>query len=261
MIGAIAGDIIGSVYERDNTHDPNFQPLFHFNSRFTDDTVCTIAIADALMNGLDVAATLREYYKRYPLAGYGPGYARWAAHPELGPYYSSGSGAAMRISPVGWIADSLDSCLSLAQQVTEITHNHPEGIRGAQVVAGCIFHARQGKPRDYIAAYYRSFGYPPAVGRSRSCSCQVVVPVAVESFLESFSWESAVRIAVSKGGDSDTIASIAGAISEAFYNDIPWDVWQGVRERLTDDLIPVVTDFQKMYLSPKQPCPPQGTVV
>lgn len=229
MIGAIAGDIIGSQYEFRPIKTTEFE-LFAPGCRFTDDTVLTVALAEAIIWDKDYGQLLKEYYYRYPNAGYGGTFIKWAARPYTEPYNSFGNGAAMRISPVGFWFDTLDEVLAKAEQYTAVTHNHPEGIKGAQATAAAIFLARNGSSKDDIQSYItETFGYD----LSRTCdqirpdytfdvTCQGSVPEAIICFLESSDYESAVRLAVSLGGDSDTQACIAGGIAEAFYGVPEW---------------------------------------
>ncbi|MCJ7531588.1 MAG: ADP-ribosylglycohydrolase family protein, partial [Anaerolineales bacterium] len=213
MIGAIAGDIIGSVYEYHNIKTTEF-PLFDPNCFFTDDSVLTIALAYAIMNQCSYEIAMKEYYARYPKAGYGGFFHQWAQSHHSKPYNSWGNGAAMRISPVGFVYDNLDDVLEYAKRYTEITHNHPEGIKGAQATAATIYLARRGKTKTEIKEYVtESFGYDlaltceeirPTYGFDESC--QGTVPQAITAFLESDDYESAVRLGISLGGDSDTLA-------------------------------------------------------
>ena len=224
MIGAIAGDIIGSAYEFGTLKTTEF-PLFGPRCRFTDDTVLTVALADAILHDEDYVLLMKQYYRRFPDVGYGGTFIKWAASTDTKPYNSFGNGAAMRISPVGFYYDTLEEVLVKAEQYTAVTHNHPEGIKGALATAASIFLARNGSSKDDIRRYITdTFGYD----LSRTCdqirpnysfdvTCQGSVPEAIICFLESSDFESAVRLAVSLGGDSDTQACIAGGIAEGFY--------------------------------------------
>jgi len=228
MLGAIAGDVIGSPYERSPIKRKDFA-LFSAASCFTDDTVMTIAIADALNTKASFTDKLKEWYKRYPHVGYGMTFAKWAAHPtDRDPYHSWGNGSAMRVSPIAWAFNALDDVLIWAKASAEVTHDHPEAIAGACAVAGCIFIARKGETKQGIRSFASSFGYKfektleqirPSYSFDVSCSGSV--PQAIIAFLESTSFEDAIRNAVSLGGDSDTQACIAGAIAEAFYGGVP----------------------------------------
>ena len=227
MIGAIAGDIIGSIHEHRPIKTKDF-PLFHGGSRFTDDTVLTAAIADAIMNGRPYGESLRDIGGRYPLAGYGRSFFQWlnAADPE--PYNSWGNGSAMRVSPVGHAFSSEEAVLAQARMTAEVTHNHPEGIQGAQAAALAVFMARTGSGKEEIRTKIsRTFDYHlhrtvddirPAY--AFDVSCRGTVPEAIIAFLDSVSYEDAIRNAVSLGGDSDTLACITGGIAEAFYGGV-----------------------------------------
>jgi ADP-ribosylglycohydrolase len=228
MIGAIIGDIIGSVYEWNNIKTKEFQ-LFSPGCSFTDDTVMTLAIAEGLMNGgsdEDFIHAMKKYGQRYPNAGYGVRFGSWLFSGDVHPYNSWGNGSAMRVSPVAWSFDTLSEVEQYAEISAAVTHNHPEGIKGAQATAAAIFLARKGKTKDYIKAYVESkYGY----NLSRTLdeirpsyrfneSCQKTVPEAITAFLESVDFEDAIRNAISLGGDSDTLAAITGSIAEAAYN-------------------------------------------
>ena len=260
MIGAIAGDIIGSVYEAHNITIADF-PLFEPRCRFTDDTVLTVAVADSLVHGKGYGQTFREYFHRYPHAGYGPWFRHWAGSPEKGPYYSMGNGSAMRVSPVGWAFDCLEDVLSEARRSAEITHNHPEGIKGAQAVAASVFLARSHASRDDIGRFItKTFGYrlDQSIDEIRTsyrfdATCPGSVPQAIRAFLESEGYEDAIRKAISIGGDSDTIACMAGGISEAFYSVIPQEILDFTLERLDSGLREVVTAFRLVYPKNRPP--------
>nr|MDO8111468.1 ADP-ribosylglycohydrolase family protein [Candidatus Sigynarchaeota archaeon] len=254
MIGAIAGDIIGSVYEFNSTKDVDF-PMFCPNSSFTDDTVLSVALADSILSGTPYIAKLKEYYRRYPRAGYGGSFANWAASKNTKPYNSWGNGAAMRVSPVGYAYDTLDDVLARAKQSAEVTHNHPEGVKGAQATASSIFLARQGKSKDFIRDYIEdTFHYDlrRKVDEIRpiyefDVSCQGSVPESIICFLESNDFEHCIRLAVSLGGDSDTMACIAGGISQAFYKGVPPKIKAQVFHFLDEPLADIVKKFCKKY--------------
>jgi ADP-ribosylglycohydrolase len=227
MIGAIAGDICGSTFEKSSCPRDVFT-LFCDGSRFTDDTVCTVAVAESLTAGTDFARSLREWVARYPNRAYGGMFESWAAG-DGGPYNSCGNGGAMRAAPVGLLADSLDDAERMAQLSAEVTHNHPEGIKGAQAVAVAVWWARLGlnaaEMRLLLASRY---GYDLsasvadlAATYAFSALAQDTVPRALICALEASSWEEAVTNAVEVGGDSDTIASMAGAIAEARFGIAP----------------------------------------
>ncbi|MEJ2695692.1 MAG: ADP-ribosylglycohydrolase family protein [Candidatus Sulfobium sp.] len=254
MIGAVAGDIIGSVYEAHAIKTKDFE-LFGPGSRFTDDTVLTVAVADCLLNNKDYASTFREYGRRYPHAGYGGMFRRWVRSDSLGPYNSLGNGSAMRVSPVGFAFGSLDEVLREARRSAEVTHNHPEGIKGAQATAAAIFLAGQGGDKDEIKRYVEeNFGYDlgPTLAEIRpgymfDPTCPGSVPQSITAFLESDDYEGAVRNAVSLGGDSDTMACIAGGVAQAYYRRIPSRILREVRAILTPELLGVVDLFNDRY--------------
>jgi ADP-ribosylglycohydrolase len=254
MLGAIAGDIIGSVYEGHNIKRTDF-PLFGPWNHFTDDTVLTVAVADAIMTGAPYSEKLREYYRYYPRAGYGGRFRKWAASDDIRPYYSKGNGSAMRVSPVGFAFDTLDEVMEQAKQSAEVTHNHPEGIKGAQATASGIFLARTGRTKREIRDFIEtSFGYDlsrtldeirPTYGFDESC--QGTVPQAMMAFLESENFEDAIRNAISLGGDSDTLACITGGIAQAFYGRVPEFIAQRVLEILDAELRDVALKFMEVY--------------
>lgn len=259
MIGAIAGDIIGSVYEFNPVRHTDF-PLFSPGCEFTDDTILTVALAEVVLrggDGDDYVRTMREYYRRYPnpAGDYGGSFKQWASSTDPKPYNSFGNGAAMRISPVGFACSSLDEALDAAREFTAVTHDHPEGIRGGQAAAASVYLARTGAAKEDIREYIeREFGYDLSVSlddlRPRygfDVTCQGTVPPAIRAFLESDDWESAVRNAVSLGGDADTLACIAGGIAQAFYGGIPETVETRVYGILDPTLGAVTREFMKRY--------------
>lgn len=240
LFGAIAGDIIGSVYEHSPIKTTDF-PLWSLGCRFTDDTVLTIAVAEALLEGRDYTEVFREYYERYPNAGYGGSFRQWARSHNPEPYGSWGNGSAMRVSPVGWWFQSLDDTLAEAERSASVTHSHVDGIAGAKAVAGCIFLARKGAGKEELHAYVEDNFYtlPEAVSAIRphsffDVSCSGTVPPAILCALEGNDVETAIRLAVSLGGDSDTLACIAGSIAEALNGGVP----------------SVISDRAKLYLTP-----------
>lgn len=255
MLGAIAGDVIGSIYEGANVKTQHFYPLIDAGCRFTDDTVLTVAVADAILTGGDYTHKLKEYFRLYPYAGYGGTFAKWAASASRKPYNSWGNGSAMRVSPVGHAFGSLDEVLDHARRSAEVTHNHPEGVKGAQATAAAVFLARSGKGKGDIKDYVqRTFGYN--LDRELvdirphyhfDVSCQGSVPEALIAFLESESYEDAVRKAVSLGGDSDTIACIAGGVAAAFYGGVPDAIRAEVWPRLDDRLRAVIEAFTSRH--------------
>ncbi len=243
MLGAIAGDIAGSVYEGWPTKRKDVT-LFGPQATFTDDTVLTVAVADALLGDRDYAKTIGTYARRHPHRGYGGGFRRWMAAPDARPYNSFGNGSAMRVSPLGFACDSVDEVLREAQRTAECTHNHPEGIKGAQATALATYLARTGAQKESIRAEIaRRFGYDLSrtVDKIRpdyrfDVTCQGSVPPAIIAFLDSTSYEDAIRNAISLGGDADTQACIAGGMAEAFYKHIPDSILGQIKQRLTRDL-------------------------
>lgn len=253
MLGAIAGDIIGSVYEFANIKTKDF-PLFREDCFFTDDTVLTVALAESILTGDDYLDLVLEYYHRYPHCGYGGRFRHWAEHGPHTPYNSWGNGSAMRVSPVGFAYDDLDTVLEKARESAEITHNHPEGIKGAQATAAVIFLARTGCSKEGIKNYVEvSFGYDLSTSLDEirphyrfDESCQGTVPQAIRAFLESTDWEDAVRNAVSLGGDSDTLAAITGGIAEAAYG-LPAQVERQTLTRLDPELAAIVSNVRRAW--------------
>ncbi len=251
MLGAIAGDVIGSVYEGAGIKTPHFHPLIDAACRFTDDTVLTVAVADAILTGGDYVHKLKEYFRLYPYAGYGGTFARWAASASRKPYNSWGNGSAMRVSPVGFAYGSLEEVLFQAKRSAEVTHNHPEGVKGAQATAAAVFLARTGKSKVAIKAYVQStFGYnlerrldDIRPGYTFDVSCQGSAPESLIAFLESEDYEDAVRKAISLGGDADTMACIAGGVAQAFYGGVPDEIRDEVWPRLEEPLRRVIEDF------------------
>lgn len=254
MVGAIAGDVIGSVYEHHHIKTTDF-PLFHKYSRFTDDTVLTIAIADAILNQTDYAKSLKIFGRKYPDAGYGSAFLTWIFEPESQPYNSWGNGSAMRVSPIGFAFSTIETVLSEAKKSAEVSHNHPEGIKGAQAAACAIFLARTGESKENIRQKISErFGYnlKRTIDDIRplynfDASCQGSVPEAIIAFLDSDSYEDAVRKAVSLGGDSDTLACIAGGISQAFYKKIPTEIIMEIRKRLPQEFLEIIDMFNAKY--------------
>ena len=252
MLGAILGDMVGSPFEFDhNNYKHKDFPLLSERSHFTDDTVMTFAVARGVIAGqgdaqktfAEVQHEMRRWGRAYPNAGYGGMFGRWlcAEHPQ--PYGSFGNGSAMRVAAAGWLFDTLDKTLEMAKVTAEITHNHPEGIKGAQATAAAIFLARTGHSKPEIRQYVeQTFGYD----LSRTCdeirpyycnveTCQQTVPEAIIAFLESNSFEDALRNAVSLGGDTDTLACITGGIAEAFYG-MPQELRTETLKRLPEEM-------------------------
>lgn len=259
MLGAIAGDIIGSPYEHYPIKTEDF-PLFTGRSRFTDDTVMTIAVAYAILNNLDFGPVMKDFGRKYPKAGYGSAFIDWIYEPEVKPYNSWGNGSAMRVSPIGWVFDSVEEVLIETNWTAEVSHNHPYGIKGAQATALAIFFARKGSSKkDIQLDISRGFGYNLEQTLSDikpsyhfDVTCEGTVPQAIIAFLESVNFEDAVRKAVSLGGDSDTLACITGGIAEAFYMQIPEEIVRKTRERLPDEFLKVIDAFQKSFKDRKR---------
>lgn len=252
MFGAIVGDIVGSMYEFNNIKTKDF-PLFGDKCDFTDDTVMTVAIANALHTYREqkslsafrdeAASQMRTLGRRYPGRGYGGRFARWLEDDGMGAYNSYGNGSAMRVAPAAWAAGSIEEAEMLARASAEPTHNHPEGIKGAEAVAAAIYMGRIRKSkreiRDYIEEKYYKLDFTldeirPGYGFDETC--QGSVPQAIEAFLESEDFEDAIRNAVSIGGDSDTIAAITGSIAEAFYGEVPSDIKHRAMSYLSEEL-------------------------
>lgn len=256
IIGAIIGDIVGSRFEFNNYRSTDFE-LFDRGSDFTDDTVMTIAVADWLLSGVPLANIMRDWAHEYPNRGYGGMFYAWLFpldKNEMKAYNSFGNGASMRVSPCGYYANSLEEALDLAKQSAEVTHNHPESIKGAQAIAASIFMARQSKAKDDIRYYIeQTFGY----NLHRTCdeirptyefneTCQGSCPEAIIAFLESTDYESALRLAVSLGGDSDTIACMTGSIAAAYYGIPDW-IEERVKELcLPPEMVEIIDHFDAM---------------
>ncbi len=254
MIGAIAGDIIGSLHEGAASQSKDF-PLFVPGSRFTDDTVLTVAVASAVMGGAEYADALRTWGRRYPQAGYGGWFHRWLFQDNAPAYNSFGNGSAMRVAAIGWAFDDLEAVLREAARSAEVTHNHPEGIKGAQAVAAAVWAGRTGHGKTRIATLLREhFGYACDLdwntlhGRGGfDITCQGTVPAAAAAFLQATDFEDAVRNAVSLGGDADTLACIAGAMAEAHYGCVPEAIQAEVVTRLDPVLRAEVAAFAHRY--------------
>ena len=252
MLGAIFGDIVGSTYEFFNTRNYNFE-MFPHVSNYTDDSILTIAVADAVLRGKDYEKTIYEWAMKYPnpKGAYGGSFFRWMYSEKQEPYGSFGNGSAMRVSAVGWLFDDEETLLNEAKKSAECTHNHPEGIKGAQATAMAVFLARKGKSKDFIQTYIeQKFGYifNRSVNEIRENytfneTCQGTVPEALTCFFESTSFEDAIRKGISIGGDSDTIGAIVGGIAEAFYG-IPADFAQKAMSFLPEDMKEVLDEFQ-----------------
>ena len=259
MIGAILGDMIGSPYEFDRSPKTKEFPLFSKYSQFTDDSVMTVAVADALLSAMGktddeikaaLVESMQKWGQKYPDAGYGGMFYRWLRSKQPEPYGSYGNGSAMRVSAAGWLYDTMEETRHIARLTAEVTHNHPEGTKGAEATASAIFMARKGSNKEDIRAYIiQEFGYD----LSRTCdqirptyhhveSCQQTVPEAITAFLEGTNFEDVIRTAVSLGGDCDTLTCIACGIAEAFY-DVPKEMLLEGKKRLPDDMLEVITRF------------------
>lgn len=254
MIGAIAGDVIGSVHEGSGTKTKEF-PLFHPSCRFTDDTVLTIAVAHKIMQGGDYVDALHDFFHSYPHAGYGGMFMSWARHRHRDPYNSWGNGSAMRVSPVGFAFDSHEEVMAQAKASAEATHNHPEGIRGAQATAVAILLARMNYEKADIRRHIETeFGYQLSdrlddirETYAFDATCQGSVPQSIVAFLESENYEDAIRNAISLGGDADTMACIAGGIAEAFYGSVPDQISSRVLDLLDPRLRNIATAFIHLH--------------
>ena len=259
MYGAILGDMIGAPYEFDRGSKSKDFPLFSRGSEYTDDTVMTVAVAEALLDAAGMSdesvrellvTRMRWWGRRYPDAGYGGMFWRWLRTKDPRPYGSFGNGSAMRVSSAGWLYDTLEETRHMARLTAGVTHDHPEGIKGAEAVASAVFLARTGCSKDGIRAYVtEEFGYDLSrtcdqirPGYSFTATCQGTVPEAVTAFLEGNGLEDVIRTAVSLGGDTDTIACIAGGIAEAYYG-VPEDLKAECLGRLTGEMIRVLERF------------------
>lgn len=262
MYGAIIGDIIGSPYEFDRGDKTKDFTFFEKDAGFTDDSVMTIAVADALINTMGqsdddiedaLIYSMNLWGKKYPDAGYGGNFGVWLCSGIKSPYNSFGNGSAMRVSSCGWLYDTLEETLHAAKISSEVTHNHPEGIKGAQAVAAAIFMARTGSSKDEIKDYIvNSFGYDLSrtideirPGYDHDESCQKTVPEAITAFLEGNDFEDVIRTAVSLGGDCDTLTCIAGSIAEAFYG-VPDALKEECKKRIKPDMLEVLEKFDKL---------------
>ena len=261
MYGAILGDIIGSPYEFDQGNKVKDFPLFSEESEFTDDTVMTIAVAEAFMDAKGATSmewirrrlitSMKKWGRAYPRAGYGSMFRRWLQWDDSQPYGSYGNGSAMRVSSAAWLYNDIDTVRCMARLSAEVSHNHPEGIKGAEATASAIFLARTGHSKAEIKAYVEEqFHYD----LSRTCdeirpdyhhveSCQETVPEAITAFLEGESFEDVIRTAVSLGGDCDTLTCIAGSIAEGFYG-VSVELKQECKRRLHPDLLAVLEKWE-----------------
>ena len=269
MYGAILGDMIGAPFEFDRGKKTKDFTLFGKGTEFTDDSVMTVAVAEVLVNieekgGFSVhispeevrkslAAAMRKWGRKYPHAGYGVRFSSWIFDETMGPYNSYGNGSAMRVAAVGWLYDSIEKTREAARITSEVTHDHPEGIKGAEAAASAIFLARTGSSKQAIKKYIEDeFGYD----LSRTCdeirpgyhhveSCQQTVPEAITAFLEGKDFEDVIRTAVSLGGDCDTLTCIAGSIAEAFY-EVPDFMIAECKKHLPAEMIAVIERFKSV---------------
>jgi len=254
MLGAIVGDVIGSIHEGAGTKTKYF-PLFVARSTFTDDSVLTVAVADWILTGGNLVDLLHTYFHAYPASGYGGMFYHWANDRVREPYNSFGNGAAMRVSPVGFAFETIEEVLEWSKRSAAVTHNHPEGIRGAQATAAAIHFARRGQSKEQIRESIESqFGYDlhPRLDEIRPTyrfdeTCQGTVPQALAAFFESTSYEDAIRNAISLGGDADTLACITGGIAEAYYGGVPQDLAAQVLAILDRPLAEVVDRFRQRF--------------
>ncbi len=249
MLGAIIGDIAGSRFEFNNTKSAQFD-LFAPGCSFTDDTICTVAIADAILNGRGYKESVMNWCRKYPrpMGGYGGSFAAWVQSDDPKPYYSFGNGSAMRVSPVGWLFYDDMNVEVEAARTAEITHNHPEGIRGAQVVALCVFMLRNGFPKEHVERFAnREYGVLPEYrpfSNPFDETCMNAVPIAISCFLSSTDFEDAIRKSIIVGGDSDTIGAITGSLAEAHYG-IPAEMRARAMSYLPKDMTRIVEQFYR----------------
>lgn len=257
MLGAIAGDICGSSWEGAACPKERFE-LFGYGSAFTDDTVCTVAVANALLNNLDMAKELKAWTNRYPNRGYGGRFIDWAQS-DMGPYNSFANGGAMRVAPAGLLATSLEDAEALSDRTAEVTHNHPEGMRGARAIAGAIWLAHQGLSAQQLREQLtQRYGYDlsPTVARLAenfgfTVLAEETVPMALIAALEATSWADAVANAVAIGGDADTLACMAGAVAEARFG-LPAEYANAALPYLSEEMLPIL---EALYTRANRPCP------
>ena len=253
MIGAIVGDVVGSVYEFNNIKTKDF-PFFSAESCFTDDTVCTVAVAECLLDNVDPASSLRKWCTKYWKMSYGHGFFDWLRSDNPEPYNSWGNGAAMRVSPAAFLSASLSDARAAARRVTAVTHNHPEGIKGALAVCDAVWMSYDGRsPEEIVAHVTSTYGYDMdrTVNSIRpeysfDESCQKTVPEALICALEADGFEDAIRNAISIGGDSDTVAAIAGSVAEARFG-VPMEIKDEVMGRLPEDMREIVVRMYKAF--------------
>ena len=247
MLGAIIGDIVGSRFEFNNTSNFNFQ-FFAPACDFTDDTICTIAVADAALNGKPYKETMLEWCRKYPhpMGSYGGSFAMWIRTANPKPYNSFGNGSAMRVGAIGWLFDTEEEVLSQAKLSAEITHNHPEGIKGAQAVALAVYLARKGEAKEAVLErmreYYPTFTKPQLGGNPFNETCQGTLPICLGIIERANDFEEALRYAIAVGGDSDTIGAIVGAIAEAIWG-VPDMMKPTALAYLPEDMMDIYTQF------------------
>lgn len=262
MLGAIAGDIIGSVHEWAGTTTKAF-PLFCTASTFTDESLLTIAVADSLLHDLDPVDTFHDYFHRYPGAGFGGSFVHWAFRRRRTPYHSFGNGAAVRVSPIAYAFGTLEEVIVAARANARVTHGHTEAIEGAALVAAMVYAARTGASRQELHGLAeRRFGTDLSQslaeirpGHRFDSSCRGSIPPSLLAFFESVDFEDAIRNAVSLGGDADSMASMTGAIAEAFYGGVPESIRAESCSRLDAPLRAVVDEFEARYLPDAGPAP------
>lgn len=266
MYGAVLGDIIGSPYEFDRSGKTKDFPLFSPDSRFTDDTVMTLAVADAFLSvsagaseaeiRQQLVRSMQHFGRAYPSIGYGAKFLAWLMADDPRPYGSWGNGSAMRVSSAGWLFDDLNTVLRMAELSAMVSHDHPEAVKGAQATAAIVFLARTGNSKAEIKAYIETrFGYDLTrtcdeirPGYRHDVSCRGTVPEAITAFLEGQDFEDVIRTAVSLGGDCDTLTCIAGAMAEAFYG-VPEELKKACRAYLPDDLLTVLRRFDRQIMA------------
>ncbi len=254
IIGAIAGDMTGSVHAG-KKQDPAGFPLFTDNTDYTCDSVLTVAVMDSLLNGRDYAQTLQVYGRKYPGRGYGTIFTRWLSQDCPRPYNSWNNGAAIRVSPVGYSGRTLKEVLDEARRCAEVSHNHPDGIQGAQATAAAVFLAKNGRSKDEIRDYIeKTFRYnlqrsieEIRPGYYYDQSCRGTVPEAIIAFLDSDDFESALRLAISLGGNSGSISGITGGIAQAFYKKLPEHISKPVISHLTPEMFEIIEEFSTTY--------------
>jgi ADP-ribosylglycohydrolase len=254
MLGAIAGDIFGAAHEAQPIKHDDFD-LFDAPRFFTDDTVLTVATADAILTDGDYAVVYRGWGRRFPNLPYGGNFRLWFEGEIEGPYNSFGNGSAMRVSPVGWAFDALEDTLTEAERSAAVTHNHPEGIKGAQAVAAAVFLARHGATKEEIRSQVSDwfcYDLSRTVAEIRQhyrfdVTCQGSVPEALIAYLDADDFEHALRLAISLGGDADTQAAIAGSVAEAFWGGVPAHLEEEVRAVLDEPLLEVLDWFHRQF--------------